>query len=79
MNTHELARILLENDDMTIAAHANNHTSNDQNIRVCLMKIFGGKTVVGIGNFSRKYVNHPNDYVIKELDGLGELPKNWSR
>ena len=77
MRAHDLARILLEGPDLPVATHANNHTSDSEYTRVCIMKMFGGEHHVCIGNISRKHINYPNEYVIAEIDGGDELPENW--
>lgn len=75
MTTHELARILLKNEDLPIATHANNHTYMSKadafthgKVRIGVLETYSGPHVV-IGNFSRTDLNSPNWYVSKLIHG----------
>jgi hypothetical protein len=75
MTVAELIEILKTcPQDAGVISHANNHTASYRNeTRVALMN--GNR--VCIGNLSRRHVNHPNEYVLRELDGGAVLPDNW--
>lgn len=90
MNSHDLARILLAAPDLPIATHANNHTheSGDvhpfwaelgkpapESIRVGILQHQSGQHIL-IGNFSRKRINYPNEYVTEMISG--DVPEDWS-
>jgi hypothetical protein len=77
MKSHELAYLLLSVPDTQIATHSNNRTYSGDNMRVCLMVVFGGEKRIGIGDFTRREVNGTNDFVIEEIDGKDRLPDNW--
>ncbi|MEE8115147.1 MAG: hypothetical protein V3T23_12435 [Nitrososphaerales archaeon] len=79
MNSHDLAKILLEAPNLPVATHANNHTASHKNIKVGLLKSSGGKAgtadSVVIGNMSRRRVNFPNEYIVDMVHG--ELVEDW--
>ena len=70
MTSHELAKILLANDDLPIATHANNHTYASGESRICdctrvgKLKHYAGEHII-IGNMNRKALNSPNWYIQK--------------
>ncbi len=76
MKAHDLAKILLDGPNLPIATHANNHTASNCRIRVCTIKTANTESI-GIGNFLRKLVNYPNEYVLEEIDGGDPLPVDW--
>ena len=81
MNSHELARILLEQPDMPVATHSNNHTYSSKGdacthgkLKIGLLKHYSGDHIV-IGNISKMNINKPNWYVEKMIHG--DAPKEW--
>lgn len=76
-SSHDLARLLLSVPDMPVSTHANNHTSAGESFKVGLMQSRHGQSIL-IGNFSRKHINHPNEYVTEVLSGEN-VPDNWKR
>lgn len=75
MLSHELARILLENPNLPIATHANNHTYMSENdkythgmLKVGILETYKGKHIV-IGNFGSLNINKPNWYVSELIRG----------
>lgn len=71
MNSHELARFLLQLPDLPVATHANNHDyfSNQlHKLRIGLAHHYSGQYIL-IGNFDRRELNPPNWYVEKVLVG----------
>lgn len=77
MNSHELARILLQQPDMPIATHANNHTALMKDaMRIGFLHSWQGDGIL-IGNFSRMNINHPNEYVTQMI--YGTVPTDWAR
>lgn len=85
MTSHELAKILLENEDMLVATHANNHTYAEKGLwgknefRVAILKKkfhSDSERFIIIGNVTRKEINAPNEVVVDEI--YGRIPDNWS-
>jgi hypothetical protein len=82
MKSHELARILLENENLDIATHANNHTFADQSyvyegktfrdITVGVLKHYSGNFII-IGNMREKALNPPNWFITKMI--TADLPE----
>lgn len=76
MKSHELARILLENENLDVATFANNHTFADQSyfyngksfrdIRIGVLKHYSGNFII-IGNMCVKNLNFPNWYITKMI------------
>lgn len=73
MNSHELARVLLDNPDMPISTFANNHYQTDNRLGVGLLNT--GHVI--IGNMSKKLINHPNGYITKMI--TDDIPDEWRR
>jgi len=76
MMSHDLAKLLLDSENLPVATHANNHT-NCGAVKVGVMHsefASDGKLVV-IGNFSRMRINYPNEYVTDMW--YGEVPEDW--
>lgn len=78
MKSHDLARLLLEQPNLPIATHANNHTYMSKTDRrshgsVCvgLLHTYGGEHIV-IGNFSKMDLNGSNWHVTKMIHGKAE-------
>lgn len=78
MNVRELIEILQRCDpEMEVATHALNHTQIDRGrARVVLMSTYDGPRV-GIGDFSKRDINAPNWFVIREVDGGSVIPDHW--
>lgn len=81
MLSHELAKILLENDNLPIATHAMNNTyaSNGDSIshgkcKVGILKHYSGLHIV-IGDISKRNMNKPNWHVIDMI--YGDAPEEW--
>jgi hypothetical protein len=86
MTSHELARLLLNHEDLPVAVHAMNHTyaegfrhGTHGPLKVGMMVRGkrgheGGPHVV-IGSFSRQMLNYPNEWVIEMWHG--SAPKDW--
>lgn len=81
MMSHELAKILLENENLPIATHANNHTYAGRSdvlsdhCTVAILHHYMGEHII-IGNCSKMDLNSPNEYITKIIHG-GDLPNNW--
>lgn len=82
MNSHDLARILLDGPNLPIATHTNNHTYASKadacshgRLKVGVLKHYGGDHIV-IGNISKRNINSPNWYVTEMIEG--EAPEEWS-
>lgn len=76
MNSHDLARRLLQMPDLPLSTHANNHTAN-YGTRVALLTrgMYDGVQMhVIIGNFSRRMLNYPNEWVSFCND---KVPDEW--
>lgn len=76
MLSHDLAKLLLEQPNLPIATHANNHTYMSEtdrdthgSVKVGLLETYGGRHIV-IGNFFHMDINKPNWFVSKMI--LGE-------
>lgn len=83
MNSHELARRLLELPDLPVATHALNHTymaglqeRTHGGLKVGLLHTYGGDHIV-IGDIGRKNLNHPNWYV--KTMYIGSAPEDYPR
>lgn len=75
MMSHDLARLLLEQPDLPIATHANNHTymskadaGSHGSVRVGLLHTYGGEHII-IGNFYKMDLNGSNWHVTKMIHG----------
>ena len=66
LSSHQLARILLNHQDLPVATHANNHTATGGYINVGFLSSREGEQVV-IGNYRRPDLNYPNEFVTKTL------------
>lgn len=81
MTSHDLAKILLANEDLPIATHANNHTYASKSdvisdhCKVAILEHYTGRHII-IGNFSRKELNGQNEYITDVIHG-SDIPKNW--
>lgn len=82
MTSHELAKILLENEDLLVATHANNHTYAKKDdvgkFKVAILKAdfhYDSERFIIIGNISRKQTNSPNQIITEEI--YGKIPDNW--
>ena len=83
MTSHELAEQLLEQPDLPVATHANNHTylsatarNSHGALKIGILESYGGKHIV-IGNMSKRNINHPNWYVSDMI--VGDVPEEWSQ
>ena len=79
MNSHELAKLLLEYPDMPIAVSANNHEyfSTESDFKIALAHHYSGEFLM-IGNMGKMDLNSPNWYLRKVLYG-NKLPVNYPR
>lgn len=75
MTSHELAKILLENDDLPIAVFANNHTYSSKSdscshgtLKVGRLYHYSGEHII-IGNVYKKDINNPNWYITDMIHG----------
>ena len=75
MNSHELAKVLLEAPDLPVALHVNNHTYitiadrvTHGPLRVGVLESYAGQHVI-IGNFFRHDLNPPNWFVSTVIVG----------
>jgi hypothetical protein len=71
MTSHELARILLANDDLPIAVHANNNTAfdeGDDEMIVALLQSYLGPHIL-VGNPWKRDINPPNWEITKTIYG----------
>jgi hypothetical protein len=78
MTVEQLMAILATVDpNLEIATHAHNHTCHHPyQMRVVLLHTYAGPCLA-IGDFGRKHVNYPNEYVTQEVDGGPEIPENY--
>lgn len=81
MLSHELAEILLKNDNLPIATHANNHSycsKGDEvshgKCKVGILKHYNGLHII-VGNISKRNLNKPNWYIIDMIKG--DAPEEW--
>ena len=82
MKSHELARILLEQPNLPVATHANNHTYSSEQysdynskLKVGILEHGNGPQHIVIGNLSKRNLNKPNYYVSQMI--LGDAPEEW--
>lgn len=81
MNSHQLAKLLLDFPNLPVATHALNHTyiSNvDQQshgpLKIGILHSYGGDHLI-IGDISKLNINPPNWFVTEMLHG--NAPKEW--
>lgn len=69
MTSHELARLLLENEDLPVLTHANNHTSPLGRIKLAKVVVHnmdGEHRGLLVGNFYKDYAFSSN-MVLEDL------------
>ena len=84
MKSHELARILLENENLDVATFANNHTFAEQSyssdgrtfrdLGIGILKHYSGDFIV-LGNMSKKNINGANWHITKMI--TEDIPEEW--
>lgn len=83
MTSHELAKLLLEHPDLPVATHALNFTNVPDRwngaINVGIMETPNREQWIIIGDFSRKKINYPNEYIVQVLASKHPIPEDWPR
>jgi hypothetical protein len=77
MTSHELAKLLLENEDLPIASHADNNDSFSlqSTFRVGKCMHYLGMHII-VGNFSRKNLNGTNWHITEMI--TEDIPYEWT-
>jgi len=83
MLSHDLAKILLDNPNLPIATHANNHTyssgRDNRAFPLCNVGIYAecsGEHII-IGNISKRNINGVNGHITSMISG--DVPEEWVR
>lgn len=83
MTSHELARLLLEHPDLPVATQALNSTNKPGRwsgaVNIGIMEDSTRAQWLLIGDFSRRRINYPNEYVVEVLHSKYDVPEDWPR
>lgn len=65
MKSHELARLLLKNENLPIATHANNHTNKSEHGGSCSIGLMENEFAryIIIGNIGRGQINSDGSFI----------------